>query len=42
MFKDTRVWIPDSEKVWKAAKLVADYNPNSSILKVQTEEDEIV
>lgn len=40
--KDTRVWIPDADKVWKAAKLLEDYNQNSPTLKLITEDDEIV
>ena len=40
--KDARVWIPDPERVWKAAKLLDDYKPNVPHLRVLTEEDELV
>ena len=40
--KDTRVWIPDPDKVWKAAKLLDNYNQNSPTLRLITEDDEIV
>lgn len=40
--KDARVWIPDPERVWKAAKLLDDYKPNVPFLRVLTEEDELV
>lgn len=39
--KDARVWIPDPERVWKAAKLLDDYKPNVPFLRVLTEEDEL-
>lgn len=42
LFKDTRVWIPDADKVWKAARLLENYDPNQTTLKVLTEDDEIV
>jgi hypothetical protein len=36
------VWIPDADKVWKAAHLLENYHPKANILKIQTDEDEIV
>ncbi len=42
IWKDTRVWIPDADKVWKAARLLENYDTNSSSLKIVTEEDEQV
>ncbi|KAK9892691.1 hypothetical protein WA026_021546 [Henosepilachna vigintioctopunctata] len=35
-----RVWIPHPEKVWEAAKLIEDYVPTNSYIKVLTESDE--
>ncbi len=40
--KDTRVWIPDPDKVWKAARLLQNLNTNSPTLRIITEDDQIV
>lgn len=41
-FKDTRVWIPDPDKVWKAGRLLENYDPRLSNLKILIEDDNIV
>jgi myosin-5 len=38
--KDTRVWIPDPDKVWKAARLLQDLDAKSSTIKLIVEEDQ--
>ena len=36
------MWIPDPDKVWKAARLLQNLNPNSPTLRIITEDDQIV
>ncbi|NXI56925.1 MYO5A protein, partial [Chloroceryle aenea] len=33
-----RVWIPDSEEVWKSAELLRDYKPGDKALQLRLEE----
>jgi myosin V len=41
---DTRVWIPDVDKVWKAARLLENYEEGSNHLRlfIENDEDEII
>lgn len=32
-----RVWIPDSEEVWKSAELLKDYKPGDKVLQLRLE-----
>ncbi|XP_042328381.1 unconventional myosin-Va isoform X4 [Sceloporus undulatus] len=36
--KYARIWIPDSEVVWKSAELVKDYKPGDKVLHLQLED----
>ncbi|KAK7121855.1 hypothetical protein R3I93_022826 [Phoxinus phoxinus] len=36
--KYNRVWIPDSEHVWKSAEILADFNPGETELEIQLED----
>ncbi|KAJ6664112.1 hypothetical protein lerEdw1_008327 [Lerista edwardsae] len=38
MFKYARIWIPDSEVVWKSAELLKDYKPGDKVLHLRLEE----
>ena len=40
--KDTRVWIPDPDKVWLAAKLLESYDDKKPTLKVTIEDTEAI
>lgn len=40
--KDTRVWIPDQDRVWKAVRLAENYEPSAKILRLIAEDEQIV
>ncbi|CAF0777038.1 unnamed protein product [Brachionus calyciflorus] len=39
--KDARVWIPDADRVWKAGRLLENYEPTTTNLKVLIEDDQV-
>uniref|UniRef100_A0A3P8P7U8 Myosin VB n=1 Tax=Astatotilapia calliptera TaxID=8154 RepID=A0A3P8P7U8_ASTCA len=39
VFQYTRVWIPDTEDVWKAAEIVKDYKEGDPVLRLKLEDE---
>lgn len=37
VLQHARVWIPDSEEVWKSAELLKDYKPGDKVLQLRLE-----
>lgn len=41
VFQYTRVWIPDTEDVWKAAEIVKDYKEGDPVLRLKLEDETV-
>jgi hypothetical protein len=39
--KDTRVWIPDADKVWKPAQVYENYKQNDKKIKLIFEDESV-